>query len=44
LYWIDAFGGEKLYYGGTYQLNFHHHGNAAQVMNATGAKQWMYHM
>lgn len=44
LYWIDAFGGGKLYHGGSYRLNFHHHGNASQVMNAKGAKRWMYHM
>jgi len=44
LYWIDAFGGGKLYHGGSYRLNFHHHGNASQVMNAAGAKRWMHHM
>jgi truncated hemoglobin YjbI len=44
LYWIDAFGGGKMYHGGNYRLNFHHHGNASHVMNAKGAKQWMHHM
>ena len=44
LYWIDAFGGGKMYHGGNYRLNFHHHGNASHVMNAKGAKRWMHHM
>lgn len=24
LYWIDSFGGGKVYHGGNYRLNFHH--------------------
>ena len=43
-YWIDAFGGGKAYHGGHYRLKFHHKHNASQVLNARGAKRWMYHM
>ncbi|GMI57269.1 hypothetical protein ScalyP_jg6143 [Parmales sp. scaly parma] len=43
-YWIDAFGGGPNYHGGEYRLNFHHSHNAEKVMNAAGAKRWMYHM
>jgi truncated hemoglobin YjbI len=43
-YWIDAMGGGRVYHGGDYRLNFHHTHNAADVMNAAGAKRWMLHM
>jgi hypothetical protein len=35
-YWVDAFGGGRVYHGGDYRLNFHHEHNAGQVMNAAG--------
>ena len=44
MYWIDAFGGGKVYHGGSYRLSFHHHHNASEVMNAIGARRWMHHM
>lgn len=43
-YWVDAFGGGKLYHGGNYRLTFHHSVNAQEVMTARGAKRWMHHM
>lgn len=43
-YWIDSMGGGRLYPGGSGRLNFHHMHNAASIMNANGAKQWMYYM
>lgn len=43
-FWIDAFGGGRQYHGGDGRINFHHHHNAAQVMNAEGATRWMHHM
>ncbi|CAM9607584.1 unnamed protein product, partial [Ectocarpus fasciculatus] len=43
-FWVDAFGGGQYYRGGDGRLNFHHHTNAASVMNERGAKRWMYHM
>lgn len=43
-YWIDAMGGGKLYHGGNHRLRFHHQHNAASVMNAAGAKRWIFHM
>eukprot|EP00511_Aplanochytrium_stocchinoi_P014127 CAMPEP_0204895490 /NCGR_PEP_ID=MMETSP1349-20130617/34055_1 /ASSEMBLY_ACC=CAM_ASM_000710 /TAXON_ID=215587 /ORGANISM="Aplanochytrium stocchinoi, Strain GSBS06" /LENGTH=218 /DNA_ID=CAMNT_0052062875 /DNA_START=1649 /DNA_END=2305 /DNA_ORIENTATION=+ len=43
-FWIDAMGGGRAYHGGDYRLNVHHSHNAASVMNAQGAKRWMYHM
>ena len=43
-YWIDSFGGGKYYHGGDYRLNFHHTHNAESVMNASGARRWMFHM
>mmetsp|Transcript_11398 Transcript_11398/g.13783 ORF Transcript_11398/g.13783 Transcript_11398/m.13783 type:complete len:241 (+) Transcript_11398:81-803(+) len=43
-FWIDAMGGGRVYHGGRYRLEFHHRHNAREVMNAAGAKRWMYHM
>lgn len=43
-FWVDAFGGGQYCRGGDGRLNFHHHTNAASVMNERGAKRWMYHM
>ena len=43
-FWIDSFGGGRIYHGGTYRLNFHHEANAEDVMHAKGAERWMYHM
>jgi truncated hemoglobin YjbI len=43
-YWIDSFGGGKVYHGGNYRLNFHHTYNAGEIMTARGATRWMYHM
>ncbi|CAB9512415.1 Bacterial-like globin [Seminavis robusta] len=43
-YWVDAFGGGKIYHGGNFRLTFHHLNNANKIMNAQGAKRWMFHM
>lgn len=43
-FWIDAMGGGRTYHGGDGRLNWHHQCNAHSVMNAAGAKRWMYHM
>lgn len=44
-YWIDAMGGGRVYFGGHSRLGFHHFSNHAEpVMNAYGAKRWMWHM
>jgi truncated hemoglobin YjbI len=43
-YWMDSFGGGKVYHGGNYRLNFHHTYNAREIMTARGATRWMYHM
>jgi len=41
-FWIDSMGGGRVYMGGSDRLNFHHHHNAREIMNAEGAKQWMH--
>jgi truncated hemoglobin YjbI len=43
-YWVDSFGGGRCYHGGNYRLTFHHQHNAREIMNAPGAKRWMFHM
>jgi truncated hemoglobin YjbI len=44
-YWIDVFGGGRVYWGGLSRLGFHHSSNHAEhVMNERGAKRWMWHM
>lgn len=43
-FWCDHFGGGQQYHGGDQRIDFHHHNNAGQVMNAAGAKRWMHHM
>ena len=44
-YWIDSFGGGRVYWGGHSRLGFHHYSRHAEpVMNATGARRWMNHM
>eukprot|EP00934_Nitzschia_sp_Nitz4_P009398 Nitzschia sp. Nitz4//scaffold68_size99682//54977//55618//NITZ4_004568-RA/size99682-processed-gene-0.42-mRNA-1//-1//CDS//3329556605//9388//frame0 len=44
-YWIDSFGGGKVYWGGHSRLGFHHFSKHAEpVMNAGGSKRWLWHM
>jgi truncated hemoglobin YjbI len=44
-YWIDSFGGGRVYWGGHSRLGFHHYSRYAEpVMNAAGATRWMKHM
>lgn len=43
-YWLDAFGGGRVYHGGDYRVKFHHSVNAGKVMTARGAKVWIHHM
>mmetsp|Transcript_34773 Transcript_34773/g.54297 ORF Transcript_34773/g.54297 Transcript_34773/m.54297 type:complete len:249 (+) Transcript_34773:127-873(+) len=44
-YWIDAFGGGRVYWGGLSRLGFHHNSiHAEPVMNERGAKRWLWHM
>jgi len=43
-FWVDAFGGGRKYHGSSFRINFHHHHNAPEVMNAAGAARWMLHM
>ena len=43
-FWIDSFGGGRLYPGGMDRLKYHHTSYAEDVMHARGAERWMYHM
>ena len=43
-YWLDTMGAGQNYPGGSGRLSLHHYKNADQIMNAKGAKHWMYHM
>ena len=44
-YWLDSFGGGRLYWGGHSRLGFHHSSQHSEpVMTAAGAKRWMTHM
>lgn len=44
-YWIDAFGGGRVYWGGHSRLGFHHSSRHSEpVMTAFGARRWMRHM
>ena len=44
-YWIDAFGGGRVYWGGHARLGFHHSSQHAEpVMTAQGSSRWMKHM
>ena len=44
-YWIDSFGGGRVYWGGHSRLGFHHYSRHAEpVMNANGARRWMNHI
>lgn len=44
-YWIDAFGGGRVYWGGHSRLGFHHSSQHAEpVMTEQGSSRWMKHM
>lgn len=43
-FWIDAFGGGEAFDGGDDRIAQHHALNAKEVMNAEGARRWMFHM